>query len=108
MQFYRISELTKDHQGKVALVNVSELAHGKGLVCRQWAADEGPSTRGTDDPAALQMFFSHFLLLSEIEEAELADHVGRYGPLTTSEREHFDRKYGRRSDTSTCSGEKNG
>lgn len=96
MKFYPIAELTAEHQGKVVLINVAEFAHCKGQMGRPWTADEKDGVIGTDDPGALKIFFSHFMLLSEIEEEERAWYERRgWYPPTDAEQDYFANKYGR-------------
>lgn len=94
MDLHPISELKREHKGYVMLVNINEWAYCIGQMGRLWSADESAHTRGTDNPLHLRWCgFSHFIFLKDIEAAEREHHEKEWGPMTDSERAHFDSKY---------------
>lgn len=83
----------------MTLINICEFVRCKGQMGRPWMADEGPDTHGTDSPDDLRWCgYTHFMLLTEIEEAERATMVR---PLTQAEERLMDYKYGRSAVTVT-------
>jgi len=102
MNLIPISALQREHRGKVVLLDIKQWATCKGQMGRPWHADEGPNTRGTDNPDDLRFCgFTHFVYLTELEAEECRILEAKYGPLTDSEKHYMAKKYGRAS-TSTA------
>ena len=90
-KIYPISELQNEHRGYVVLINIAEFCLCRGMMGRPWWAHE---CGGENSAANMRPFFSHFMKLSEIREAEEAEIIMRYGgPLTASEIEFIDLDY---------------
>lgn len=99
MKIYPIATLDRVHQGRVVLIDIKQWVC-KGQWGRLWGAHEGPATSGTDNPQALRdCGFTHYALLSEIEEEERGCMIESYGTLTKAEEEGLAIKYGRSSET---------
>lgn len=90
MNLRPIHELSREHVGRVILLDVKQWRHCKGQMGRPWFAEE--------DPSRLEWLawvgFTHFVELSELEKCERADMESRFGKLTASEEEYLAEKYG--------------
>lgn len=93
-ELHPIAELTKEHQGRVTLLCIREFGDCRGGVGRPWLTSEKDGVCGSDDPQQLKLYFSHFMLNSEIKQATIENHLRLFGaPLTDSERQYFDEQY---------------
>lgn len=95
MKLRPISELQREHKGRVVLLDVTQWRTCEGQMGRPWHADEGPDASGTDDPDQLRWCgFTHFVELTELEGFEREWIEQRFGsPITDAERRMLKEKY---------------